>query len=115
MTSMRKSWRGGRLCVCRCKATYVEVSILVHVVRTGRQDILASAPLTVSLLTTRAWILGSQRVGPYTSTMGVISGTMDGLKKLRKFLTCLVRTSMFSRTCLLAFFWSSASSALQLE
>jgi hypothetical protein len=102
MTSMRKIWRGGRLCFCRCEVTE-ESSILV-IVRKRRQDVLASAPLTVSLLTTRAWMLESQLVGPYTSTMGVMSKIMDGLKNFRKFLTCSVRTSMFSRTCLLAFF-----------
>lgn len=56
------------------------------------RDVLASAPLIVSLLTTSAWILGSQRVGPYTSTMGTMSGIMDGLKKFINFLTCSVRT-----------------------
>ena len=108
MTSMRKTWRGGRLCFCRCKVTE-EGSILVRVRKT-RQDILASAPLTVSLLTTRAWMLGSQAVGPYTSTMGVMSKIMDGLKNFRKFLTCSVRASKFSRMCLLAFFWRIVSS-----
>jgi len=114
---MRKAWRGGRLCVCRCEVTAcvcvcvgeLIFSVLVSV-RKGRQDVLAAAPLMVSLLTTKAWMFGSQPVGPYTSTMGVMSGIMDGLKNFIKFLTCLVLTSIFCRTCLLALFWRSASS-----
>jgi hypothetical protein len=47
-------------------------------------------------------ILGSQLVGPYTSTMGVMSKMMDGLKNLKKLFTSLVGT-MFYKTCLLVF------------
>jgi hypothetical protein len=91
-----------------------ESSNLSYIVRRSaktRQDVLASAPLTVSLLTTRAWMLGSHFVGPYTSMMGMMSKIMDGLKNFKKFLTCSDRTSKFSRRCLLAFFWRTLSSA----
>ena len=90
-----------------------KVQILNYIVygkRKKTKDILASAPLMVSLLTIRAWMLGSQLVGPYTSMMGVMSRIMDGLKNFKKLFTCSVRKSMFSRTCLLAFFWRTVSS-----
>ena len=76
----------------------------------SRDYILLSAPDNVSLLTTNAWMFGSQLVGPYTSVIGTISYTSPGRNRVRNARTLSLRTESGSSTSRNALDTSSVSS-----
>jgi hypothetical protein len=75
-----------------------------------RTYVLLAAPGRVSTLTTKAWMFGSQPVGPYTSEMGKMLSSSVGLIRVKKARTLSMRTCIGSRTSRKALDTRSASS-----
>ena len=110
ITSIVKVWSTGRPFAARWEATGIQllrVSYHLQLIYS-----LEAAPLNVSLLTIKAWILGSHPVGPYTSWMGTTSYTSPGRKSDRKEVTLDIRVGRSSRISLLDFLVRRASSVI---
>lgn len=71
---------------------------------------LAVAPLSVSLLTTIAWMSSTSAVGPYISLIGTTSYSKPALTKARNDRTCSIRSASGSIRSLLDLFASNSSS-----